>query len=406
MYRYQLGIPLSEYDGFVKEHPMVNLLQSSAWEKVKSDWNHERLGVYEGEKLLAVASILIKSLPLGYKMFYIPRGPILDYRDTELLKFVLQSIKSYARSKRAVFVTFDPSICLSQHLVNQDKTEYPENLALVETLGQLGVKWSGQTAEMDDTIQPRIQAKIYKENFEEDKLSKSTKQAIRTARNKGVEIQFGGTELLESFSFLMKKTEKRKEIHLRNEAYYKKLLDNFKDKAYITLATLDVSKRSQELEEQLAKNRALEETFTESTRTSKVEAQKKEKERLLEELTFLQEYMDAGQARVPLAATLTLEFGQTSVNLYAGMDEDFKRYKAPILTWYETARYAFERGMVWQNLGGVENSLNGGLYHFKEKFNPTIEEYLGEFTMPTHPLYPLLRLALDFRKTLRKKHRK
>ena len=39
----------------------------------------------------------------------------------------------------------------------------------------------------------------------------------------------------------------------------------------------------------------------------------------------------------------------------------------PILTWYETARYAFERGMVWQNLGGVENSLNGGLYHFKEK---------------------------------------
>ena len=406
MYRYQIGISSLEHDRFIEQHELVNILQSSAWEKVKSDWNHERLGVYEGKKLLAVASILIKSLPLGYKMFYIPRGPILDYRDTELLKFVLQSIKSYARSKRAVFVTFDPSICLSQSLINQEKTEYPENLAIIDSLQQMGVKWSGKTEEMGDTIQPRIQAKIYKENFEEDKLSKSTKQAIRTAQNKGVEIQFGGTELLAPFSFLMKKTEKRKEIHLRNEDYYKKLLDNFKDKAYITLATLDVSKRSQELEEQLAKNRALEETFTESTRTSKVEAQKKEKERLLEELTFLQEYIDAGQARVPLAATLTLEFGQTSVNLYAGMDDVFKRYNAPILTWYETARYAFERGMVWQNLGGVENSLSGGLYHFKENFNPTIEEYLGEFTMPTHPLYPLLRLALDFRKTLRKKHRK
>ncbi|CIS12959.1 aminoacyltransferase [Streptococcus pneumoniae] len=406
MYRYQIGIPTLEYDQFVKEHELANVLQSSAWEKVKSDWNHERFGVYEEGRLLAVASILIKSLPLGYKMFYIPRGPILDYRDTEVLKFVLQSIKSYARSKRAVFVTFDPSICLSQHLVNQDKTEYPENLAIIDSLQQMGVRWSGKTEEMGDTIQPRIQAKIYKENFEEDKLSKSTKQAIRTARNKGVEIQFGGTELLESFSFLMKKTEKRKEIHLRNEAYYKKLLDNFKDKAYITLATLDVSKRSQELEEQLAKNRALEETFTESTQTSKVEAQKKEKERLEEEIDFLQGYMNMGKSNIPLAATLSLEFGNTSVNLYAGMDDDFKRYNAPILTWYETARYAFERGMVWQNLGGVENSLNGGLYHFKEKFNPTIEEYLGEFTMPIHPLYPLLRLALDFRKTLRKKHRK
>ena len=139
--------------------------------------------------------------------------------------------------KRAVFVTFDPSICLSQHLVNQDKREYPENLAIVEILGQLGVKWSGRTTEMGDTIQPRIQAKIYKENFEEDKLLNQTRQAIRTARNKGLEIQYGGLELLDSFSELMKKTEKRKEIHLRNEVYYKKLLDNFKEDSYITLTS-------------------------------------------------------------------------------------------------------------------------------------------------------------------------
>lgn len=404
MYRYQIGIPTLEYDQFVKEHELVNVLQSSAWEEVKSDWQHEKFGVYRGDKLLATASILIKTLPLGYRMFYIPRGPVLDYKDAKLLNFVLQSIKSYARSKRAIFVIFDPSICLSQSSIKHEKTEYPENMAIIENLQRMGVRWSGKTDGMGDTIQPRIQAKIYKENFAEDKLCKSTKQAIRSSRNKGVEIQIGGYELLESFSFLMKKTEKRKDIHLRNEAYYKKLLDNFKDKAYITLATLDIAKRLRELEEQLAKNLALEESFTESTRTSKVEAQKKEKERLVEERDFLQRYLNEEKSNIPLAATLSLEFGNTSVNLYAGMDDAFKRYNAPILTWYETARYAFERGMVWQNLGGVENSLNGGLYHFKEKFNPTIEEYLGEFTMPTHPLYSLLRIALDFRKALRTKH--
>ena len=404
MYRYQIGIPTLEYDQFVKEHELVNVLQSSAWEEVKSDWQHEKFGVYRGDKLLATASILIKTLPLGYRMFYIPRGPVLDYKDAKLLNFVLQSIKSYARSKRAIFVIFDPSICLSQSSIKHEKTEYPENMAIIENLQRMGVRWSGKTDGMGDTIQPRIQAKVYKENFTEDKLCKSTKQAIRSARNKGVEIQIGRDELLESFSFLMKKTEKRKDIHLRNEAYYKKLLDNFKDKAYITLATLDIAKRLRELEEQLAKNLALEESFTESTRTSKVEAQRRKKERLVEERAFLQRYLNEEKANIPLAATLSLEFGNTSVNLYAGMDDAFKRYNAPILTWYETARYAFERGMVWQNLGGVENSLNGGLYHFKEKFNPTIEEYLGEFTMPTHPLYSLLRIALDFRKALRTKH--
>ena len=406
MYHYKTDIPSSEHDDFVKQHALINILQSSAWQEVKSDWQHDRLGVYKDDKLLAVASILIKSLPLGYKMFYISRGPILDYRDKELLEFVIKSIKSYARSKRAIFVIFDPSICLSQTLVGQEKIKLSDNLTILERLKKLGVKWSGLTSDMGDTIQPRVQAKIYRENFSEESLSKSTKQAIRTARNKGIEIKVGGIELLDSFSDLMKKTEKRKDIHLRNEAYYKKLLDNFKDKAYITLATLDIAKRLRELEEQLAKNLALEESFTESTRTSKVEAQRRKKERLVEERAFLQRYLNEEKANIPLAATLSLEFGNTSVNLYAGMDDAFKRYNAPILTWYETARYAFERGMVWQNLGGVENSLNGGLYHFKEKFNPTIEEYLGEFTMPTHPLYPLLRLALDFRKTLRKKHRK
>lgn len=406
MYHYKIGIPSSEHDDFVKQHALINILQSSSWQEVKSDWQHDRLGVYKDGKLLAVASILIKSLPLGYKMFYLSRGPILDYRDTELLEFVIKSIKTYARSKRAIFVIFDPSICLSQTLVGQEKIELPDNLTILESLKKLGVKWSGLTSDMSDTIQPRVQAKIYRENFSEEFLSKSTKQAIRTAKNKGIEIQVGGLELLDAFSGLMKKTEKRKEIHLRNQDYYEKILDNFKGHSYITLASLDVVKRSKELEELLVKNKAVAETFKDSTRESKVKDNLQEKERLEEELLFLQDYINRGEFKVPLSATLVVEFGQVSVNLYAGMDDMFRRYNAPILTWYETARYAFERGNLWQNLGGIENSLDGGLYRFKASFNPIIEELVGEFTLPTHPLYPLLRFALDLRKKLRKKHHK
>ena len=72
MYRYQIGIPALEYDQFVKDHELGNVLQSSAWEKVKSDWNHERLGVYEGKTLLAVASILIKSLMIPIRFHFFP----------------------------------------------------------------------------------------------------------------------------------------------------------------------------------------------------------------------------------------------------------------------------------------------------------------------------------------------
>ena len=63
------------------------------------------------------------------------------------------------------------------------------------------------------------------------------------------------------------------------------------------------------------------------------------------------------------------------------MDEDYRRYQPAILTWYETANHAFERGAEWQNMGGIENSLDGGLYNFKSKFNPRIEQFIGEFNL-------------------------
>ena len=113
--------------------------------------------------------------------------------------------------------------------------------------------------------------------------------------------------------------------------------------------------------------------------------------------------MDAGKETVSLSGTLTLEYGGTSENVYAGMDENFRRYQPAILTWYETAQHAFDRGADWQNMGGIENDLDGGLYHFKSKFNPMIEEFVGEFNLPTSLLYPLVNKAYQLRKKLRNK---
>ena len=139
------------------------------------------------------------------------------------------------------------------------------------------------------------------------------------------------------------------------------------------------------------------------TKPGKVENNQKEKERIEEELQFLEQHLQAGRQIVPLSGTLSLEFGGTSENIYAGMDEEFRRYQPAILTWYETAQHAFDRGASWQNMGGIENSLDGGLYHFKSKFNPVIEEFVGEFNLPTSPLYPLVNKVYKIRKKLRSK---
>lgn len=403
MYSYKIGITAEEHDEFVKNSPQTNLLQSSDWAKIKDNWGNERLGVYQDDKLVAVASILIQPLPLGFTMLYIPRGPIMDYQNSQLVAFMLQSIKTYAKSKRAVFAKFDPSLFLRKGLIGQEATDQEASLAIIQSLKECGVEWVGRTEDMGETIQPRFQANIYKEYFTEDQLSKSTKQAIRTARNKGVEVIFGGTELLDEFAALMKKTEARKGIHLRGKDYYEKLLTTYAGQSYITLSRINLAERLASLKEKLEKNQAEASRFNEKTKPGKIDNNRQEKERLEEEIQFLNQELKAGQEIVSLSGTLTLEFGGTSENVYAGMDENFRRYQPAILTWYETAQHAFDRGADWQNMGGIENQLDGGLYHFKSKFNPMIEEFVGEFNLPTSILYPLVNKAYQLRKKLRNK---
>lgn len=404
MFTYKIGISAEEHDQFVKIHEQVNLLQSSSWAKIKDNWGNERLGFYQDDSLVAVASVLIRPLPAGLSMLYIPRGPIMDYTNKELVSFVLKTLKKFGKSKRALFVKFDPYILLSHRQIDQEPIANTQAQAIVTNLQEAGCEWIGLTTDMAENIQPRFQANILKEYFSDDQLSKSTKQVVRTSLNKGVQVSFGHLEFLDQFSELMKKTENRKSISLRGREYYKKLLETYPDSSYITLAQLDLEKRQeallfqkQKLEEEMAR-------FTEKTKASKVKNHQQELDRILDELSFLETKLLTGQKIVSLAGTLTIVFEQASENLYAGLDEEFRRYQPAIITWYETAKHSFSRGAKYHNMGGIENNLDGGLFNYKSKFNPVIEEFIGEFNLPTSPISPLFDLAYKIRKKLRSKH--
>ena len=123
MYSYKIGISAEEHDHFVKNSDQVNLLQSSNWAKIKDNWNNERIGFYKDGRLVATASILIRRLPLGLTMLYIPRGPIMNYSNIELVTFVIDSLKKIAKTKRALFIKFDPSLILKSYLIGENVEE-------------------------------------------------------------------------------------------------------------------------------------------------------------------------------------------------------------------------------------------------------------------------------------------
>ena len=158
MFTYKVGISAQEHDQFAKARNQTNLLQSSNWAQVKDNWDNERLGFYQDDKLVASASILIKRLPLGMTMLYVPRGPIMDYQNQEVVDYVIKSLKKYGKSKHALFIKFDPALLLKAYKIGEEVEENSKTLAVLENLKKAGDRWKYPTTFSSQCLHPRRHA--------------------------------------------------------------------------------------------------------------------------------------------------------------------------------------------------------------------------------------------------------
>ncbi len=82
----------SQWDKFVAEHSEGHLLQSWDWGELKasSGWSPLRLGLWDGECMVAAAQVLRRTIPhvplrLGH-LAYIPKGPVIDWSQAALVE--------------------------------------------------------------------------------------------------------------------------------------------------------------------------------------------------------------------------------------------------------------------------------------------------------------------------------
>lgn len=382
-YEFTTQISQDEYDGFVRNHPNANLLQSWNWARIKSNWDHVYTAVKKDGQIEAAALVLIKNLPAGFTMLYIPRGPVMDWNDQKLLDFYMKNLKKEAKKHRALFVKMDPPVVIGEYF-SQDP-EHPRNgcEALVENFRKAGCIHQGFTMMIEDSIQPRFQSVVYRTDDLDGSLPKHTKRLIKDADKRHVQIIHGGRELLDEFSRLVELTEKRKGVALRNREYFDHLLEVYKDDAVIFLAKCNLRQLHDEAS---AKINALEKELEETPVNAK-----KKKNRLNDQLNSarksLAEYEQMIKDGMPegdvaIAGILSVQYGNTCEMLYAGMDERFKQFMPQYKEYVENFRWAFERGCRLANMGGVEGTFDDGLTRFKDNFAPTIVEFIGEFDLP------------------------
>lgn len=386
-----------KHDAFVTNHKLCNLLQSANWAKVKDNWKHSYTAVFDGDVMVAAALVLIKQLPLGFTMMYIPRGPVMDYDNQEIVEFYLQALKNWAKKKKCIFISFDPALIVREFHLDETDTPYEKDvLNNIETLKKNGAIFKGFTESIQDTIQPRFHMGVYCSNHWKEDFPKSTMKSIRKAMNKQVEVTEIQVDQIDEFARIMHLTEERKNVHLRDKQYFEKLKNTYQDDAHLFLAKVNPSKREKELKTKI--NELNERLKDDKLKEKGIRKLHEEIRKVEEEMASIQEVLELSKDETVIACGLMICYGNYAEMLYAGMDENYRAFRSQYLIYLKQFEYAFDHGYQFVTMGGVEGSLKDGLSVFKSNFNPTVVEYVGEFDLPVKKtLYKAAKLAQKIR---------
>ena len=386
--KFLTDINNEKYTEFIKSHKHGNMMQAIEWSAIKNTWGAVRVAVSDDEdNIIAAAQVLTRK-----GLWYVPRGPILDYNNKELLGFFLTNLKKFAKTKQAKLVKLDIPIAVKdEKLANfKDVDVDRSNDELIKTFKSYGYNHKGFSLDMSSTIQPRFNTVTKLEQPVPDLFSKDTRRLIRDADKKFVEVRRCGKENLDDFLFALACTEKRKNISLRGREYFENLLDTFGDNALLYISYINVEKALKEChnrKENLEKE--IEELGEKSPKKKRtLEEQVAGTDKLIALFNGL-EIKDKSKDQV-ISAAITIAYGNHAEIIYAGMNEDFAKLPAQYKVFSDTMKKAQEMGISEVSMGGIEGSLNDSLLGFKSKFSPNIVEYYGEFDLVISHVFNLM----------------
>ena len=106
------------WDEFLEENESGHVFQSFDWGVFKKTqkWKVRRIMLQDsaGENVAAL-SILEKKIPLaGFKIWYLPRGPVLDFQNKELVEEVADFLIDFARKNKVMAVKISPDVVLDE----------------------------------------------------------------------------------------------------------------------------------------------------------------------------------------------------------------------------------------------------------------------------------------------------
>lgn len=389
-----------QFDKFARNNYYKNYYQSSYYGKLreKYDFNANYIGfVDESDTLVAASLILYKEVMMGYKYAYAPRGFLIDYNDTNLLKDFVQQLKDLLYKQKFIFLKIDPQIYISERDSEGNIIAYnPKANDTIKVLEDIGFKYSGAN-KFFETAKPRWEA-IVKLNIpinEQYKyLNKNTRNKINKAIKSGIEIyrkQDGATE--EIYKFIKSK-------HDKGSAFYKDFYEIFNEEGMFEIYCAKLNTEKFVINSKNAYEQELESNETLANKIQNPNGAEKDIRKILNKKMESDKLLNIYKNNLVKATSLlkqfpngflvggayVIKYENTTYLLIDGFDKKYSDLNPLYLLRWVLIQNATEEEYEIVNLNGVvgefkEKNKYSGLNEMKLGYNSTIAEYIGEFDL-------------------------
>ena len=411
-----------EFDEFSIKHPLTSFQQTSGWAKVKAKngWGHHFYALKENDNIVAATLVLYKTFYGLFKMYYAPRGMLIDFENTELLKEFTDEIVAKVKSEGGMCFKIDPYVEDQQYDVYGNPVENGyDNRHLIDVLKRLGYEEQLDKNGYPQTTMLHTVYVLDVEGKSEEELLKacesSTKQRIRSYKKSGVTIRELERDELSKFNDLMNLTSKRKAFENRSLSYYEDIYDTFHEDGYVkfivaevdvdeTIARYEQLKADSEaqIEKLLIKKQNHPNDFNGEGQIKEMENRISSSIRKIEETKRLK-----AQYGNPIILSGNMDFfwgDREVVSVYGGNNEELFMFNSAYAVYFEMIAYAAKNGYKRFNFYGIPNNPQDtndetyGVYEHKRGYNGRVERYIGEFDYPVKKMiYRLYKTLLAIR---------
>ena len=388
-----------------KNNDRYYLQQAAVYSKMQNFNNLKTkiLAVKENDEVLAYATFIY----FPYKKFFFKvtaqHGPIMDYSNTELVRFYMTELKKYfAKDFHVLCVRVNPFLNERIYKDIEYVETTKESIETDKILTSLGYKPLNDDLFTNPTLASRcIYSRELEETLTEDTLLKTVstmaKRSINKAIKEGItvkEIDIFNDEDAAIFDSINKSTEDRINFQIRTSEYFRNLKTALGDKLHLMVSYLDCDSLISKL------NKEIEDFNSEKTKlTEKLESGKVNPEKTMNKIARIDESIAFNNDKIAKISSLKEEHGkiiylscasfietkQDLIYFTGGMKKEFSRFNGSYLVMYTMIKYAIRNNFKIFNFFGTskeftsEDATDYSVLQFKRHFNGNVEYFMDNY---------------------------